>query len=368
MELPKLIIYFEANGTVNNSTWLKSLNFFLGKPLKDNHIHLLDLLRYIKDPNGMERELDNLDICSIRENSFSLLFMFMPELGKVVPSVLHYLLDYSCTYIDPGECVACEKIDHIIDEKSESEFVLAKVIKANGGKNDYPMEDFWTISYSVDIGNEQPIQVEASKLYNFIKNKKDAENKEVVNNAVVFNWNLDRVKTYIKNVLKSAFERGSQEFERILKRLLLQYRPDKHQEIKDNFIELTLFIDFIKQKLENCQSLDDEAISTFNPNEILPNKKLPVHQPGAIHERYQIKYVSMEEQIGSDFNDFIDQLKLKGSQPEQAKLWFRQAEYDFRASTSDKNQSETYNWACYKCHQVCCELLCIFNFYFLCCF
>lgn len=85
IELTKLIIYFDANGTVNNSTWLKSLNVFLGKPLKDNNIHLLDILRYIKNPNGMERELDSLDICSSRDNRLTLR-LFMPELGNVVPT------------------------------------------------------------------------------------------------------------------------------------------------------------------------------------------------------------------------------------------------------------------------------------------
>lgn len=369
IELTKLIIYFDANGTVNNSTWLKSLNVFLGKPLKDNHIHLLDILRYIKNPNGMERELDSLDICSSRDNRLTLL-LFMPELGNVVPTDLHYLLDYSCTYIASEEYVAYELFDHVIDEEydfdTESEYILAKVIEINGRKDEYPIEDFWTISYLIDIGSGQRIPVEASKLYKFIKNKIVTGNKEVVNNAVVLNWNFDEIKNYITNVLRSAFERGNREFKRILKRLLLQYHPDKHLENKENLQELTLFIEFVNRELENRQSFDNEAMCMFDPNEVFPKSQFTtnVYQLGEIHGVNRINCVSMEEQSGSNFNDFFGPLKLKGSQPEQAKIWFRQAEYDFQASTSDKSQQGAYNWACYKCHQVRCKLLCIFNIYF----
>lgn len=356
IELTKLIIYFDANGTVNNSTWLKSLNVFLGKPLKDNNIHLLDILRYIKNPNGMERELDSLDICSSRDNRLTLL-LFMPELGNVVPTDLHYLLDYSCTYIASEEYVAYEIFDHVIDEEydfdTESEYILAKVIEINGRKDEYPIEDFWTISYLIDIGSGQRIPVEASKLYKFIKNKIVTGNKEVVNNAVVLNWNFDEIKNYITNVLRSAFERGNREFKRILKRLLLQYHPDKHLENKENLQELTLFIEFVNRELENRQSFDNEAMCMFDPNEVFPKSQFTtnVYQLGEIHGVNRINCVSMEEQSGSNFNDFFGPLKLKGSQPEQAKIWFRQAEYDFQASTSDKSQQGAYNWACYKCHQ-----------------
>lgn len=110
----------------------------------------------------------------------------------------------------------------------------------------------------------------------------------------------------------------------------------------------------------------------FDPNEVFPKSQftINVYQLGEIHGVNRINCVSMEEQSGSNFNDFFGQLKLKGSQPEQAKIWFRQAEYDFQASTSNKSQQGAYNWACYKCHQVRCKLNClVFSiFTFLCCF
>lgn len=156
IELIKFIIYFDVNGIVNNFIWLKSLNVFFGKLLKDNNIYFLDILRYIKNLNGMERELDSLDICSSRDNRL-ILFLFMLEFGNVVFIDFYYFLDYFCIYIVFEEYVVYEIFDYVIDEEYEFdiefEYILVKVIEINGRKNEYLIEDFWIISYLIDIGS-----------------------------------------------------------------------------------------------------------------------------------------------------------------------------------------------------------------------
>lgn len=156
IELIKFIIYFDVNGIVNNFIWLKSLNVFFGKLLKDNYIYFLDILRYIKNLNGMERELDSLDICSSRDNRL-ILFLFMLEFGNVVFIDFYYFLDYFCIYIVFEEYVVYEIFDYVIDEEYdfdiEFEYILVKVIEINGRKDEYLIEDFWIISYLIDIGS-----------------------------------------------------------------------------------------------------------------------------------------------------------------------------------------------------------------------
>lgn len=156
IELIKFIIYFDVNGIVNNFIWLKSLNVFFGKLLKDNNIYFLDILRYIKNLNGMERELDSLDICSSRDNRL-ILFLFMLEFGNVVFIDFYYFLDYFCIYIVFEEYVVYEIFDYVIDEEYdfdiEFEYILVKVIEINGRKDEYLIEDFWIISYLIDIGS-----------------------------------------------------------------------------------------------------------------------------------------------------------------------------------------------------------------------
>lgn len=75
----KLCIYFEATGNPDDSTWLKNftkqvaitLNGYLGKPFRENIIHLPDLLKCILSPMSIERELDNLGICKMDEKNIS---------------------------------------------------------------------------------------------------------------------------------------------------------------------------------------------------------------------------------------------------------------------------------------------------------
>nr|XP_034318199.1 sacsin-like isoform X8 [Crassostrea gigas] len=354
---PKLCIYFAETGNSDDTSWIKmftkqvsiSLNVYLGKPLKENHIHLPDVLKCINEPSSIESELDNLDICSIDTKTLSKLLPFMPELGSEIPIVLHHLLDNSCTYIDPGEYVAYELFDPIIDEddacETEPVYILAKVLETNASRNENPNADEWTISYLLDIGSDQPIEVVASKVYKFIRSNTDDTNMDVVDCAVVFSWNFDRVKCYIRDVLKNAFARGDQEFRRTLKRLLLQYHPDKHLDNKDYFNELTLFIYFVKKRLENGESVDDAAIFNFNKREEFPRSHFTenVYQRGTRQGRHQRSYRQSD--------DYFSQFFSRGSQPGQARRWYRQAEFDFQASTSDKHQPGAYNWACYKSHQ-----------------
>lgn len=354
---PKLCIYFAETGNPDDTSWIKmftkqvsiSLNVYLGKPLKENHIHLPDVLKCINEPSSIESELDNLDICSIDTKTLSKLLPFMPELGSEIPIVLHHLLDNSCTYIDPGEYVAYELFDPIIDEddacETEPVYILAKVLETNASRNENPNADEWTISYLLDIGSDQPIEVVASKVYKFIRSNTDDTNMDVVDCAVVFSWNFDRVKCYIRDVLKNAFARGDQEFRRTLKRLLLQYHPDKHLDNKDYFNELTLFIYFVKKRLENGESVDDAAIFNFNKREEFPRSHFTenVYQRGTRQGRHQRSYRQSD--------DYFSQFFSRGSQPGQARRWYRQAEFDFQASTSDKHQPGAYNWACYKSHQ-----------------
>lgn len=87
-KVANLCIYFEATGNPDDSTWLKNftkqvaitLNGYLGKPFRENIIHLPDLLKCILSPMSIERELDNLGICKIDERNLSK-EPFIPVIG-----------------------------------------------------------------------------------------------------------------------------------------------------------------------------------------------------------------------------------------------------------------------------------------------
>jgi hypothetical protein len=359
----KLCIYFKIIKNTEFQLWMNdiskqvssSLNAFLGKPLKENHIHLPDVLKCIQDPSAIDMELDNLEIRRLEEN-MSTFLPFMPELGSEIPVLLHHLLDNSCTYIECGEYVAYELFDPVIDEDDGCEtdpvYILAKVQETMSDRPaNCPHADEWNICYLIDIGSENFIEAVASKVYKFIRSDITNGSVDVVDGAVVFRWNNDRVKSYIRDVLRNAYRRSDKELKRAAKRLLLQYHPDKHQDNKDYFKELTQFIYFIKNRLEKGESVEDSVIfDAFNNQPYVPTSRFAetCNNRGKSHARYQQNYNHPAGGSSGFFNHFYS----KGSQPGQAMRWFRQAEADYRASVSDTDQSHAYNWACFKCHQV----------------
>ncbi|XP_062586452.1 sacsin-like isoform X2 [Saccostrea cucullata] len=358
----KLVIYFKVVKGTDLMLWVNSIatevsisiNAFLGKPLKDNQIHLPGVLKCIQNPSAIENELDILEIRKIEEGTLSKFRTFMPELGSEIPISLHHLLDNSCTYVAPGEFVAYELFDPIIDEDdacdTEPVYILARILKTMSDRSDCcPNADEWSIRYLIDVGNEDPIEAVASKVYKFIRNDSAEKSIDVVDGAVVFKWNNDKVKSYIRDVLRNAYKRSDEEFKRTVKRLVLQYHPDKHQENKEYFNELTVFIYFIKKRLEEGQSVEDiDVFESFNSSSQTPTSAFArnCYNRGSSYARSQRSY-----QSHGGSSDFFRQFYSRGSQPGQARRWFRQAESDLRASSTDKMQHGAYNWACYKCHQ-----------------
>ncbi|XP_061184826.1 sacsin-like [Saccostrea echinata] len=362
----KLYIYFGVAKDSEIKTWINRiskhlstiLNTYLGKPLKENNIHLPDVLKCIGDPSAIEIELDQQEIRKIDVGIMTNTLLFMPELGSEIPISLHHLLDNSCTYIESGTFVAYELFDPIIDEDDTCDadpvYILAKVLQLiSDHTKSCPNADEWNILYIIDIGSENAIEAVASSIYKFFRNDDNDRSVDVVDGAVVFRWKTDQIKSYIRDVLRNAFRRTHRDFKRAIKRLLLQYHPDMHQENQDYFNELTVFIFFIKKRLEEGKSVDDvDIFENFNNISHSPASEFEktCNRRAANYVRRKKEYKSGGLGGGgrsSFFRDFI----VKGPQPGQAMRWFRQAEFDFLATSTDKNQPNAYNWACYKSHQ-----------------
>ncbi|XP_078326289.1 sacsin-like isoform X3 [Crassostrea virginica] len=356
-DLQVLCIYLAETTLLNDSLLKKdlkqislSLNTYLGKPLKENIIHLPDVLACMHDSSEIENELDGAEISKLETKSILFTCAFMPELGSEIPIDLHHLLDNFCTYMTKGEYVAYEVYDPIIDDDevcdTEPVYILAKILITKAREETNPSENEWTITYIIDIGSKNPIEVPASTVYKFLRSDIDEKSLDVVDNAVVFSWKTDRIKCYIRDVLRNAFRKSDREFKRTLKRLILQYHPDKHMDNKDYFNELYLFIIFVKSRLKNGKPVDDDAIFEFKRPECPPSDfdKTVVKRV--------IKTIEKENSYVSPGGHYFNHFRVKGPQPGQARRWLLQAEYDLNAATFDLNPSTACNWACFKCHQM----------------
>ncbi|XP_048775772.2 sacsin-like [Ostrea edulis] len=363
----ELCIYFKTKQNVSAAFWINDiakelssiLNRFLGDVLLKNQMFLPDVLKCMQNPSKIEYELNNNEIMAVEMGQVLNILPFMPELGTEISISLHHLLDNSCTFIETGQYVAYEVYDPIVDEDEPKSgdmpvYILARVIETmtecvfHG-----PNAEEWNIKYKINVGREETCVAEASRVYKFVRKDKVDTNIDVVDGAVVFHWNIDRVKVYIRDVMRNAFGRTKSEFRRTVKRLLLQYHPDKHTENKDYYENLTKFINFIKERLENGEAVEDADIFASDKSNSQNNYSTSefwswCYNRGSAYARNSRDYPGSKD---SSHSSFFRAFNESGSQPGQAKRWYKQAEIDFNAASTDQNGPNAYNWACYKCHQ-----------------
>lgn len=184
-------------------------------------MYFLDIIKCINVLNEIEIELDFFCICKIEVNVVFKFLFFMLEFGIEIFIVFYYFLDNFCIYLDLGEYVVYEFYDLIIDEDDVNEidfvYILVKVFEINGNRDINLNVKEWFMSYILDIGGESLIEVLVFKVYKFIWNYDVDKSIDVIDGVEVFSWNIDWVKSYIRDVLKNVFLRGNWEFKRILK-------------------------------------------------------------------------------------------------------------------------------------------------------
>ncbi|XP_062586454.1 sacsin-like isoform X2 [Saccostrea cucullata] len=361
----ELRIYFKVNHEVDIADLIfdidrklsAMLNIYLGDPLKKNETYLTDVLKCIKNPCKIEDELTNLEIMAIDVGRALTILPFMPDLGAEISLSLHHLLNNSCTYIEIGTYVAYEVYDPIIDEEEPKNedtpvYILARIVGLLTQHGSHGLNaDAWDMKYKIDVGSEKALVAEASRVYKFVRQENIDENPEEVDGAKVLKWNIDNVKVYIRDVMRKAFKKSKSEFDRTMKRLILQHHPKNYAENKDYYVQLNKFIHFIEETLKKGEPVDDKDIfDSFNPEVIYPITCFWVICDTRVNEyaKNHLDYSGSTERKDAPFFTAFNE---RGSQPGQAKRWFKQADIDFKAAFTDLNGPNAYNWTCYKCHQ-----------------
>lgn len=210
----ELHIYFKAMPTVDAAIWINDiavelsiiLNTFLGDVLLKTQIFLPYVLKCMQNPSRIEHELNLKEIMAVETGQVLNILPFMPELGTEISISLHHLLDNSCTFIETGQYVAYEVYDPIVDEDNPNSedrpvYILAQVIEtitecAFHGLN----AEEWNMKYKISVSREETCVAEASRVYKFVRKDKVDKDVDVVDGAVVFHWNIDRVKVYIRDL------------------------------------------------------------------------------------------------------------------------------------------------------------------------
>ncbi|KAK3098209.1 hypothetical protein FSP39_017235, partial [Pinctada imbricata] len=357
-------IYFSDATNQNQTEWIQSvdkilsqyINRCIGRKLGESLMYLSDILKCISNPGEIQKILNSHDIVAL-DIPLGLMEDFMPPLGSEIPLNLHHLLDNTFSFYEDGEYVALEIYDPFVDDendvsaedyddesKSSPVYILAVMIT----RLSIDDADVTDMEYKLDVGSDSFETAKSSRIYKFVrKDKKSDGSLDCVDGAKVMNWNMDAVKKYILSIMKDAAKKSKSEMRRIVKRLLLQYHPDKHTENKEYFTELTQLIQYLVSKIERGESLDDIDLEEMQGDN---RRNYNSSFCGGIFRRGR-RYAEQRSDNRDSGPSFFDAFRHTGPQPGQARRWIRQAEIDLMTANNDKHDDKAHNWVCYKCHQ-----------------
>ncbi|XP_022786054.1 sacsin-like [Stylophora pistillata] len=270
-----------------------------------------------------------------------------PDPGSFIPIVDHHLLNDAFSDFEPGEYVGYQLHDPSLQlDKGVATFIYAVIIEEVLAKDVICDEDWFlrlvTKVYSVNIGHEhEPVKVTAAKLYKFCR-------FEEISNARRRNReDREEVLLQISTTLEKAWECDLLEGERkqILKRIILQWRPEKNVGDEEFCFEVS-------------KHIRDEMLRLGGSYEEFIDACVEVAKEHRSHRVvYQEKVLQLYTSQGHSSNrkpwiNVPPSFSKSNPQLGEAKRWYKQAEADLVAGENEIDSDQpSYEWACFKCHQ-----------------
>ena len=274
----------------------------------------------------------------------------VPVLGEIIPETHHFALDQNIfNYFLPQEWMGYEIKDNKI--------VYAQVLHHN--KLDESTENLqWNLrqKYTITIGNDTIIEATALQLYKFITVFKDEavehsqlevlESYSSVGSMQDTNVQQTVDRKTIRETVKAAWSLTEEEQRKAIKRLFLQYHPDKNPGNPHAAANFQL----LQQEIERM----DRGISAKSHSSAWSGYYSQWSQTASSHHRHQSKHRSRGVSAGGMPGGW------KVPRPKkdigEAKRWIKQAKYDYASltvlSTASKNNESTCASTCFMSHEV----------------
>ncbi|XP_055959224.1 sacsin-like [Patella vulgata] len=181
--------------------------------------------------------------------------MLFPPVGTIIPERFHWLLDNSFCDFDKGEYVGYEIYDPDIEDISDDRitvdppyYIYATIVEKIQAETDTEFA-----IYSIDVGEEEPIQATVTRLYKFTSRELVLINSD--------NLDIQTVLRDIRRILMRAWRHSDEsERRRVLERLLVRWHPDKNLHNVEQSTEITQHIQNYVERLNRGLSLDDESV------------------------------------------------------------------------------------------------------------
>ena len=305
------------------------------------------------DPSDISALLDALDVRPDDSYVARAEVDIYPKLGTFIPVIDHHLLNDAFEEFEPGEYVGFELEDPSLNhEKGVPTYIYARVVREVTEER-FPL---LTKRYKIDIGGGQELEVDVADLYKFHR-------LSTLSSAIVVfegqerspperpkRRNQQEVFDEISKLLEDAWKLPEEKRRKIIKRLYLQWHPDKNVGDEEFCTEVCKHIQSETSRLERGEPRGCQQSSGMGASR---------SQHGSYGQFFNCwgerarEHHTQREGYRSRQQFSRNSARARNPQPREARRWLRQAEADIAATENDiVYQRPSYEWACFKCHQV----------------
>ena len=279
----------------------------------------------------------------------------LPQPGNFIPIEDHHLLNEAFEEFTPGEYVAFELDDPSLNkENGDATFIYAIIIEETTCEG----ATVYTKLYTVNIGHDKRV-AESADLYKFHR-------FQFCEEAGSSSQTKDKTKilAHVTEVLEMAWQLPEERRRKIVKRLFLQWHPDKAPEDQAFFRDVFQHLRDELARLESngarrTRRKGSESTKTNHYEAFFDFWGTRARRHQAQRQEYEAIYLqkfgSREVASTSHGSNTVIPPSFceKNPQPGEARRWFRQARADLKAADKDlAADNPSYEWACFKCHQV----------------
>ena len=281
-----------------------------------------------------------LDRMGIRkDDSYSAADMeIYPEPGSLIPIEDHHLLNDAFEEFEPEEYVGYQLHDpSLVLNEGIATYIYAIIVKEVTNED----AGVLTKTYKINIGHGKESKVaSAADLHKFHRLK------EIFDQQRNCQRNRQEVFDEITAMLMDAWELPEDERRQIVKRLCLQWHPEKN--LGDEEVYRAV-LQHIQNEVSRLGGSYDDLFASWGAR-----AREHGSQRQDYRKRFSQKYGTWGSSSGhKSWVNFPPSFCKRNRQPGEARRWFRQAEADLEAGGNEIAFSRpAYEWACFKCHQV----------------
>ena len=314
--------------------------------LRNTVLYIPDMLR--SQPGKISSLLDRMKIRQDDSYDTDEGGVFPPP-GSFIPIAMHNLLNPAFQVFIPGEYVGYELEDPSLEmQEGDAIFMYAVIIEEVPNDNDSLLSKY----YKINIGHDkEPEVVHATVLYKFHRLQEVTASEVVLSDVQggphSTTTEKQQIFDQITRLLEEAWRSPEGRRRQVLKRLFLQWHPDKNPGNEEFSTEV---FQHIKNEIERLSRGESRSYSAYydfwgtrasqytsQRHEYRDNFR---RQHGMYHHR------THSWEVPPSFCS-------TNPQPREARRWFRQAKADLEAANNDiATVKPSYEWACFKCHQV----------------